>query len=485
MPIQPPSLRHSRTLPPVVSIRYSNFHHTLLDTYIRTVADNLMVYPDQVREKVYAGPYAEFTFIRKQQDKYGSIIDQAKFDYETIRSLYKNVSGLLISKKNPNDPPAYDLSKYLLMKIIKKANVTLVQSNVLTCVSIFNIKKIPSVTFGCLRKDTGLIIFDLFNLKSSSGDINFLGSGTSTTVQKIYIFSLARFAALKISLSNPGNEDIFRTDKRLQQIHLGNSKNICIESRPLLKIKFSINDMIKGLVYRDALITELCAGGDLCTAIENWLIPLNVNPALLIRLGIELIKAVAFLHGLWIIHGDIKPGNCLLTFRLQGGEKVPEKILLSDLGGSKRAGEDMMMNSDMPFCTTFTYLYFTKFDWEQAQALIVAYLTEKDAELKEKLSESWILINVKRDIFALAATLWVLFYGVEPFKLGSAYYPETDYLHLPTNDHMGNEIRDILIAALDENSWQRPSLFEILAVFEEQQVVLQKQKKFFNLNRSI
>ncbi len=436
---------------------------------ISSQANFLLIAPQKLIQKYNESPAAFNQYVVNKADKYRDILPQIRSDYHKIRSLYHEVQGILVSRQNPYDRPAYPLTDNLLRKLIRKVNILLTKAHQqkFTGAPLFTLKKFPTASFGCLRNDSGLEIFDLTKLKVSSEDRNFLGAGCHVTIQKTYYISQGCLAALKISYSDYGNLDIRCTVKRLGQIHSENLGDSAIESLPLLHT-MAYESVAGRLCERDMLITKLQNGGDLFTAIESGNFnPLNMKKSELLSHGIRLLEAVETLHSLDIIHGDIKPENLLLAFLSVNGEKVLEKVILTDFGGTKKISEDMIMNHNRLFCPAYSKGFFTKFDRDEEQALVSAY-PEVPQVNKNEIFQNWISLNFRRDVFATVTTLWFLFYAESyPFDINKDEgYAEPDTIYTtPVTNHMGPKIRDILIAGMRENSWHRPMIRDILVVF--------------------
>jgi serine/threonine-protein kinase len=101
-----------------------------------------------------------------------------------------------------------------------------------------------------------------------------------------------------------------------------------------------------------------------------------------VRIGIDIARALSFLHGRNYVHRDVKPDNLLL--HPDGSAK------LADLGLAKRLSDDMQLTSINQGVGTSYYMPYE-------QAMNAA------------------LVDGRSDIFALGATLYHLLTGVVPF----------------------------------------------------------------------
>ncbi len=452
----------------------SGFSTGVFITDIEAFGHRLLICPNKLTTKIFQN--TADAYLESQRNKYGSIIEQARSDYNKIRSLYKKCnSTLLISLKESNECPEYHLTEHLLQKIIKKANVVLSRSYHPSGAEIFILKDMPSIFFGCMRKKNTLFIFTFTKLAVSQEDPNFLGRGNYITVQKTYCISSAALAALKISICPEGNIMIQKDIKILKHIYSNREfRNILslkesgIQEFPLLKTTITVKNLNNNnFLTIDLIITKYCNGGNLITALKTWFKPDQVNKLQLLYSAIRLIKAVKVLHDSGIIHGDIKPDNLLLIYRLINGEKVFKSIKLSDFGGSKNLSEEPLIDPQNCFSTLCSVGYFTKFDHETALIFASDYINCTTSYKKEELRQRWIDLNKKRDLFGLATSLWVLFYNQMPCDIGEKY-ANPEIIYKPLKDIMGEEIKYILVDALSENSLERPSPERMLQVFERE-----------------
>ncbi|EAW18979.1 putative protein kinase [Aspergillus fischeri NRRL 181] len=95
---------------------------------------------------------------------------------------------------------------------------------------------------------------------------------------------------------------------------------------------------------RALLVLDYCPGGDLFDVAASGVKPMS--PALIRRIFAELVDAVRYLHGNYIVHRDIKLENVLVTLPPTAMEKITDwrtydraVVTLSDLGLSRRIPE--------------------------------------------------------------------------------------------------------------------------------------------------
>ncbi|EAW14305.1 putative protein kinase [Aspergillus clavatus NRRL 1] len=95
---------------------------------------------------------------------------------------------------------------------------------------------------------------------------------------------------------------------------------------------------------RALLVLDYCPGGDLFDVASSAVKPMT--PQLIRRIFAELVDAVRYLHGMYIVHRDIKLENVLVTLPIDALQKVGDWrtydraiVTLSDLGLSRRIPE--------------------------------------------------------------------------------------------------------------------------------------------------
>jgi len=181
------------------------------------------------------------------------------------------------------------------------------------------------------------------------------------------------------------------------------------------------------------LITELVSGGDLFEAIARCTDFSERDIRLMTR---NLASALAYLHGLDIVHRDVKPENLLVEYDINGHVL---HLKLADFGLSQKVNEPLYM-----VCGTPTYVS------------------------PEILTQDG--YGVKIDIWAAGVILYILLCGFPPFVsenniqedlfndiLSGTYgFPE------PYWDNVSEEAKDLVCSMLQSNPNLRFSAEDVL-----------------------
>jgi len=181
------------------------------------------------------------------------------------------------------------------------------------------------------------------------------------------------------------------------------------------------------------IITDLVSGGDLFEAIAR---STNFSDRDIRSMTKKLASALAYLHGMDIVHRDVKPENLLVEFDSDG--RVLH-LKLADFGLSQKVNEPMYM-----ICGTHAYV------------------------APEMLTENG--YGVKIDVWAAGVILYILLCGFPPFVSenddqqalledilkGTYGFPE------PYWDNVSVEAKDLVSSMLQSNPSLRFSAEDVL-----------------------
>jgi len=181
------------------------------------------------------------------------------------------------------------------------------------------------------------------------------------------------------------------------------------------------------------LITELVSGGDLFEAIARCTDFSERDIRLMTR---NLASALAYLHGLDIVHRDVKPENLLVEYDINGHVL---HLKLADFGLSQKVNEPLYM-----VCGTLAYVS-------------PEILTEEG-------------YGVKIDIWAAGVILYILLCGFPPFEnknnfeegLFNDILNETYSFPEPYWDDVSEEAKDLVCSMLQSNPSLRFSAEDVL-----------------------
>jgi len=234
-----------------------------------------------------------------------------------------------------------------------------------------------------------------------------LGEGGMSFVYLAFDPQRSSMVALKVlKPSLAANQTALRRFRREARIG-------CTLSHPNITRAYAFEvDPATGVFF---IVMELVNGHDLQSLLDQGH---RVSVARAVSIAIDIVQALAYMHGQHLIHRDVKPGNILMT--TEGQAK------LSDFGLVKRqhASDDQLTSCDRVFGTTH-YM-----PWEQ--------------------SVSASLVDARGDLYAVGATLYHLLTGVVPFD---------------GNDHhevMANKQRGLFVPARQRNPQIPASLDRII-----------------------
>lgn len=468
---------------------------------LRQLARKLLIPIEKFEEKQREGPVALANYIEKKIVKYGELPEQAQIDYAQISLLYQKAKssgeqGLLMPLADgvSGSQASPGLTQATLMKAVRKANLALSQKEGSDIGNSFSLKTGPKdnrVWRHLLvnRTEEGLQLIEWSNkIILSENDPNFLGKGYYGTVQIVYDLAHAKIAALKLAKTDAQFSDdperadeyaekakiaIFNEAMKLVDIH-SNAPEEGLQQRPIATISIQSDKEGKPIygywgTHYDARSAKF--------AIENLdflNIRLNAHQRLTMVLplfqGLKKLQTPTSERGP-IVHGDIKPANIFIRSKNDG----TYSLVIGDLGDAKDLRNELKIKERGPgqaLGTTSTPGYFTKTDYDR---------------LKNAVSqEEWEKYQMKRDVFALAATAWELLIGDKPYEV-DAYMTANTQFGL-TQEFLeafkgiyGDEVGDIFERALAEDPDQRPSIDEFIDAIEQARDMLDPSADSYGL----
>lgn len=404
-------------------------------------------------EKLQINELAQVVSLKTlSQQKLNEIFNDAEKDYKDLKQLYQKSDDLkFISKSDSN----VTLSKPLLRKIIQISHLLLNE----TPQGTFKRFKLTNeegieLEFGVQKDEFSRLRIIQFLDKSNS----FLGAGSFGTVHKIMHISEACFAALKVSLDLP---DLEKKIKRSVLIEKEFRKLILFNNQRNQGLQPPAMDFISFSPEQSGFISKLFNKSSLDTGINDLHLEVLTQQELL-KLCITLINGLDSLHSNNIIHGDIKPANCFLNIINDGNSKIIE-LVLGDLGGATE--KKLLVKTKDPIGTQNTNGFFTLGDRIHLDKTKAKQRMSKE---KTKYSNKLFELNEKRDVFALAATLWYMITKQTPYeKEVNGRYPITDQLKNKdiVINSIGSSAAEVLIQALNENPKERPNIKNISNIF--------------------
>lgn len=424
--------------------------YTIVDEYISELSHQILVSEEKLREKLEEGHDVFFDYIDRKYRKYGTVLHQARKDFDQIFSRYSEIfAGNELSQRESNTRVARGLTKQLLMKIVRQSNLFLGKKK---CIAYsINTKSLRNKRWKILaeRNKEGDLQIIRWSGKTvlASDHPNFIGKGGFGSVQKVTNLSKARVDVLKSPYRKDresrkqANDDINNEYKKLRELYrLHGVKLKGIQTKPsgLFHIHSRDGDDV-------AILEPYYNKKNLNHIIEKC----NPSPRLRLKIALDLLYGLRTLHKSGMVHGDIKPGNCFA--REDGNGSFIE---LADFGGA-RYFHELSWFDGMYMGTVVTPGYYTKTDQNR---LLRAY--------ERYDSRQWKRYLVKRDIYAVAKTIWALLTDTLPKD------QRTDSRGRPRNvgvinDNYDDSIADILLQALAEDPVHRPEVHQMINVMQQ------------------
>lgn len=466
------------------------------------LAEKLLVPIEKLREKEGMGTVQLVEYVRKKSVKYGAILEQAKVDYAQISAKYveqqvQEKERLLLPKADIVDGiAAPGLNQKMLMKVIRKANLALSKTKNGDTGAVAEIKTGPGNNHKwhilAARTVEGLQVVQWSGeIHLLPKDPNYLGKGSYGTVQKAHDIANATIVALKLAMNredyisnkiNPSyaNEladkariDVLNEAKKITQVN-GKTQKPGLQKRPIASIQIAASPKNISLCGYWGGYYNMRSLDDAINELKFMKKSFNSHQRL--TMALPLFQGLKVLETATndssgpgpIVHGDIKPANIVIHERNDG---ICE-LGLADFGDAKDLRKELPLSKRLrskPFGTTTTPGYFTKSD---KQCLSQA-ATQKD----------WEKYQMKRDLFALASSVWELLIDRMAYHWADFDNPndnwETNDMTAKTNHGLdrndvrtfktmyGEPLANLFMKALDENPDNRPSVDEMVAGIEE------------------
>lgn len=436
-----------------------------LDSKIRKTSYKILVSEEKLYKKRREGKDLFKAYCNKKLEKYGLVLEAARLGYKQITQLYEDNENKLIPRVSKD---SLVINKELLMKTVRRACLKLSQNPDRSDVAFFvKLKEENQENWSVLAgyDDAGYLQLVKWSGRVKIGqlDPDFLGQGSFARVQAVYHINKADFAAIKCSCPKDlVNGQMARDDVKSEFVKLGevNSKSVNAGLQPPARKLFYIkNNGAKEV----GLLQDLFSHGDMLTAVSMGGFD-QLTQKEWIQIAIDLFKGIAKLHET-MVHGDIKPNNCFVCH-----DDGQWKVVLGDFGGAKNIDKEFFMGNfqlpnnkgDVSLGTTVTPGFFTFSDNQTAKFY------------REGLDqENWVKTHKKRDIYAMATTLWFAITKQFPYLMHHRF-PKTHQLFGKSivEEKLGPACTRQLMSCLSEKPEERPEADTIIKMFSELRDVL-------------
>ncbi len=418
---------------------------------VKRFAIEYLVTPGQIKEK--KSRREQEKYLEKKRDKYGIIYDLARTDYIRINQNFEthpcvNLSHMFQSVKDSH----FDVPKKHLLKAVRKSRLELYKAADKTQPVVFDFFVTESGSRNCVSVIAytvgGGVSIQLWSGEpvAKSKKSSFLGRGEYGSAQKVRVITEGIFKALKTSSYDFDNDTIENEVAKLGRIHSQEVK-VGLQLPVQKMLNLPTIDGKKVLGYLSPLYNKGSLNSKRCREKLDIL-----GKEALTEVFLELLVGLKSLHDMGIVHGDIKPENCFVNVK----EEKEIHLYLADLGDAKSIDELDLSNRFNELGTVGTVGYFTDAD----------VLNHINA-IKSQSLKSWLNAIKSRDVFAVALTICK---GVsekcdvspslidgEPSALQHAKVIE---------EKLGKDIAQMLARALSEEPASRPSLEELIRVFD-------------------
>lgn len=442
-----------------------------LESNAEKIGQKILCTKNEILQKNREG---NFRHIFKKYAKYRECLEESLIDYQLVVSHYVSNSetSLLSSKK---DRGAIEMAESLLMKIIRRANLCLAEGSVVPIqgsdANILDLKKFAL----CFDNQQPLIFFvgrkknrELFLLNTPPLDLAkstfFLGKGRLGCVLKVLDISAGDLVALKITLLILGRlhleNDLIREFYFLKQLHSPLlMEGVQSGGREIIRLEKGVAiGYITKIYNRSSLNKNAIMFSSPFFSFSNR-----------IKIICNLFTGLKNLHERGLVHGDIKPENCLVH---SAPDTTPSEVevVIADLEGI-RSKEELASSKKFG---TYTRGFFTREDYKLFLAL------EEQVEDPDRR----FFYHQQRDVFALATTLWMVLTLNAPYlflidnnQTLLTKIPLTQDLHNYSLvvERIGVKCADILKNALSESPVDRKTAKEIVGLLTEQMHLLDER----------
>ncbi len=435
---------------------------------IQYLSSKHLVSKQKLRQKNSLGIQIFNSYLENKVLKYGSVINRAVADYDTIRAKYTNDKQKArpesLSARDRGDHSIEGLTESLLMKIVRKSVLKLSEAKGSSQLGVSFILSFKHNWDILAKRESGRLQIIKWCVTDASC---FIGEGAFGYVHQVEDIANTQFAAMKVALAKEDNnqdlaeQNLMNEVSKLTFIH----RNGFVEG--VMEAPFCFFYIPGKHTNFIAYTQKLYNLEDVVEVITNKYIDPKLMPKeegllILKRLynGLKSLHRESTEKGS-IIHGDLKSDNILVERTTEG----EVRCVIGDLGGAMYSNEELTNHKEIinsPLGTVTTPGSFTATDWKKLRKAI-----------KKKNHPLWIYYQKKRDLYGLTVALWPMIASDKPYDVDSSFtndfFPNTGnkVKHLSNvSEKYGEAVTAILLAALSENPDDRPTIHRILRVID-------------------